>query len=212
MVLAHYRIPTASFVVVPGKEPSVDWARVLVSLPAYPLFAKPTSEGSGKGVGAWSKVEDRQGLGAVVDKLRAQFPGQDILLEPFLGGRNLSVSIVGSGVQSRVLGVLEFLWKKQWPDKAAKVDSALIALDFVLESTETKGHQDAIVYRILPEAADAQVKRACEVALDTWRLLNCRDAGRVDIRFDSDGQDAVPNVLEVTDPVHARLKDADGAR
>ncbi|KOC14126.1 D-alanine--D-alanine ligase [Aspergillus flavus AF70] len=45
--------------------------------------------------------------------------------------------------------------------------------------------------------AEPQVKVACQVALDAWRSLGCRDAGRVDIRFSSDEHDAVPNVLEL---------------
>ena len=44
---------------------------------------------------------------------------------------------------------------------------------------------------------DPKVKRACQVALDAWSVIGCRDAGRVDIRFDSNEPDAVPNVLEV---------------
>ncbi|KAM4056851.1 D-alanine--D-alanine ligase [Hirsutella rhossiliensis] len=183
MFLAHHKIPTAQFVVVPGKESRVDWPEVAASLPAFPVFAKPTSEGSGKGIGAWSKVEDQEALRAVVDRLRAQFPGRDILLEPFLCGRDLSVSILGSDAESRVVGVLEFLWDKQ----RLKGVPFGTALSFA----------HPVVHRVLGEAADGQVKRACKVALHTWRLLNCRDGGRVDIRFDSDRQDAVPNVLEV---------------
>ncbi|GAB1210890.1 hypothetical protein APSETT445_009707 [Aspergillus pseudonomiae] len=41
------------------------------------------------------------------------------------------------------------------------------------------------------------VKVACQVALDAWRTLGCRDAGRVDIRFNSNEHDAVPNILEL---------------
>ena len=37
-------------------------------------------------------------------------------------------------------------------------------------------------------------KWVCEVAHQSWRLLGCRDAGRVDIRLDEVG---IPNFIEV---------------
>lgn len=43
--------------------------------------------------------------------------------------------------------------------------------------------------------ADPQVEAACQVALETWKILGCRDAGRVDMRFGIDREDSVPNVL-----------------
>jgi D-alanine-D-alanine ligase-like ATP-grasp enzyme len=49
-----------------------------------------------------------------------------------------------------------------------------------------------------PDSEDHQIKAACQLALNAWTTLNCRDAGRVDIRFDSDDADGVPNVLEVS--------------
>lgn len=61
------------------------------------------------------------------------------------------------------MGVLEYLWKKERPPKGAPFAGALsFAQGFVLESTDD---QDPVVYRVLGEAGDGQVKRACEVAL-----------------------------------------------
>ena len=46
-----------------------------------------------------------------------------------------------------------------------------------------------------------------EVALQAWKALNCRDAGRVDVKLDKNG---VPNFLEVNPlagihPLHSDL-------
>jgi D-alanine-D-alanine ligase len=56
-------------------------------------------------------------------------------------------------------------------------------------------------------ADDAPARQAAETALAAWRILGCRDAGRVDLRCDADG---VPNFIEVNplaglNPVHSDL-------
>lgn len=57
------------------------------------------------------------------------------------------------------------------------------------------------IKRELASGSDEQ-----ETALATWKLFNCRDAGRVDLRFDKNGPDGVPNVLEVN-PIAGLEKD-----
>lgn len=46
---------------------------------------------------------------------------------------------------------------------------------------------------------DPQTQAACLLAVKAWTVLDCRDAGRVDIRFDSCNADAKPFVMEVSD-------------
>jgi len=47
------------------------------------------------------------------------------------------------------------------------------------------------------EAGMIHCDTAGEVALKTWKLLECRDGGRVDIRHNKIGLGAVPNFIEV---------------
>jgi D-alanine-D-alanine ligase len=54
---------------------------------------------------------------------------------------------------------------------------------------------------------DDQVRAAEEVALRAWKVLGCRDGGRVDLRCDARGQ---PNFMEVNPlaglhPAHSDL-------
>ena len=73
-----------------------------VSLP-FPLFLKPLSEGSGKGVGALSKVDDAQALAQVAHDLLLRFR-QPVLVETFLPGREFTVGISGTGARGQGLG------------------------------------------------------------------------------------------------------------
>jgi len=57
-------------------------------------------------------------------------------------------------------------------------------------------HED-LVAEVEASAADPMVKLASQTALDTWKVLKCRDSGRVDIRFDFNEDGDLPCVLEV---------------
>jgi D-alanine-D-alanine ligase len=70
----------------------------------YPVFAKPRYEGTAKGIGPWSKCDDRVKLGEVVQRLSSDY-GQPVLVEPWLPGAEFTVALIGSPL--RPLPVLE---------------------------------------------------------------------------------------------------------
>lgn len=189
---------------IAAKEKRIDWYEIAMSLPAYPMFAKPACEGSGKGINRLSKAKTPTELEITLEKLRNNFPGQDILLEPFLAGRDLSVSILGTGSESRVVGVVEFLWKQCRERNGEPFDHCLhISHPPVLVAPSNESEDKPIVYDscqygICQDMTEPQVKVACETALRSWKALSCRDAGKVDIRFDSEKDDVTLNVLEVS--------------
>ncbi|GIK06620.1 hypothetical protein Aspvir_002270 [Aspergillus viridinutans] len=196
IILAHHKIPTAPFTVISREEQKLNLENLTDMLPHYPLFLKPVTEGSSKGIDTFSKVTEPADLESAVKKLRSLLPDQDILVEPFLSGREFSVSILGTGAQSRVIGVTEFLWKKPSSDRTVR-NGSCNSLEFASRKSKCSD-TDMLVERNDPGLmADTQVKAACQVALDAWKTFGCRDAGRVDIRFSSNELDAVPNVLEL---------------
>ena len=176
------------------------------TLPAFPIFVKPTSEGSAKGIDALSKAKNQHELERAVGKLRAKYPAQDILLEPFLAGRDLSISILGTGSEARVVGALEFFWNSgRTPEGQTFENSLSYSKERTCLADGDQREADAVVYDICQNLQEPQIARACGVALATWEALGCRDAGRVDIRFDKNGPDGTPNVLEASVVLRYRL-------
>lgn len=156
----------------------------------FPVFAKPVSEGTGKGIGAASVIGDGVILGERCEELLGRFE-QPVLVEEYLPGREYTVGIVGTGHRARCLGILEVHFN---PDVEP------------IYSYETKAHyEDRVSYTL---ATGFQDVRAIEkLALAAWRGLDCRDGGRIDIRLDGEG---VPNFIEVNplaglNPTHSDL-------
>ena len=164
-------VPTVDFRVI---EKLADVKKV--DLP-FPLFLKPVAEGSGKGVDAKSKVDNRTQLDRTARSLLARFR-QPVLVETFLPGREFTVAILGTGEDASVLGVSEIRRKANW-----------VGEGYGYENKEYWEDKVDIV-----GADPKSAKAAGKVALAAWRVLRCRDGGRVDIRNDAEGR---PNFIEV---------------
>jgi D-alanine-D-alanine ligase len=167
-------VPTAPFALV--ERPS-DAERI--DLP-FPLFAKPVAEGTGKGITPANKVCDRPALVAICGELLDRYQ-QPVLIETYLPGREFTVGITGTGDSAEVVGIMEII---------------LLALAEAEVYSYVNKEECAtrVEYRLVHAADDPQVRRAGEVALQAWRILGCRDAGRIDLRADAAGE---PHFLEV---------------
>lgn len=173
-VVAAGGVRTPPFVVV---EQVAECGRV--DLP-YPLFAKPVAEGTGKGISPVSRIERPADLASVAGDLLAKYH-QPVLIETYLPGREFTVGITGTGGAAEVVGTVEIVLLR---------GAQAHAYSYV-----NKEHCEELVeYRLVRAAEDQQAAAAERVALDTWRILGCRDGGRVDLRCDAAG---VPNFLEV---------------
>jgi D-alanine-D-alanine ligase len=93
-------VPTAeSMLVETGREDFTKWQH-------YPAFVKPVAEGTSKGCGPDSLVEDSDHLAKTALSLMRHFR-QPVLVETYLPGREFTVGIIGNDDQIRVLGVAE---------------------------------------------------------------------------------------------------------
>lgn len=148
-----------------------------VKLP-FPLFAKPVAEGTGKGVTSASRIDNPAELHAVCRQLLAGYR-QPVLVERFLPGREFTVGILGTGRKAGAIATLEI--------------DLLPGADADVYSYRNKENCEELVeYRLLTE--ERLARQVEQLALRAWRVLGCRDAGRVDVRLDEGGR---PSFIEV---------------
>ncbi len=183
-VLRDAGIPTPAFHLVEEEE---DAAAVELDLP---LFVKPVAEGTAKGIDARSRVDSREALRAACRRVLARYR-QPALVEEYLPGSEFTVGVLGSGRRARALGTLEVSLRP-----GAEAHSY---------TYQNKEHCEEFCDFALADAF--QASRVEPLALAAWRVLSCRDAGRVDLRLDAAGR---PQVLEVNalpglHPTHSDL-------
>lgn len=170
-VVRELGIPTPDFFVVENASEIEKFSL------AFPLFAKPVAEGTGKGISAASKITTRSDFVATCMHMLLTY-NQPVLIERFLPGREFTVGILGTGQEAGVLGVMEIILRDY-----AEPD--------VYSFRNKEQCEELVEYR---PATDTTAEEAGKIALAAWRGIGCRDAGRVDIRLDGNG---IPNFIEV---------------
>lgn len=154
---------------------------------SYPLFIKPVSEGTGKGITRKSLVHSPDALREMAEWILNEFH-QPALVEEYLPGREFTVGIVGYGDDAVVIGGME-----------------VICADNLPYSVEVKeNYQNYCTYKAL----DADIAEECKsVALGAWKALDAVDAGRVDLKADRNGKICFieANPLAGLNPVHSDL-------
>jgi D-alanine-D-alanine ligase len=153
----------------------------------FPLFVKPVSEGTGKGITEKSLVHSFDELRKMVEWILKEF-NQPALVEEYLPGREFTVGIVGSGKMAVAVGGME-----------------VICLNNLPYSVEVKeNYQNYCKYKPL----DSDIADECkQVALSAWNALDAVDAGRIDLKADRNGKICFieANPLAGLNPVHSDL-------
>ncbi len=167
-VMRSYGVRTADFFVVRKLR---DVYRVKIP---FPLFVKPIAEGTSKGINRYSRIDDFDELQRQCKYILETFH-QPALVEEYLPGREFTVGIIGTGDDAKVLGVMEI---------------SLIAGPH----TEAYTYENKIMYEERVDYTLVDEPRVAKLALKAWQSINCRDAGRVDIRYNRKGH---PCFMEV---------------
>ncbi len=156
----------------------------------FPLFAKPLAEGTGKGISSSSYINNKQELEKICKNLLKKFQ-QPVLVETFLSGREFTVGLIGNDVDLKVIGVLEVILKEN-------------AENYCHSYTNKENCEELVEYKLVH---DDEALQAAETAKKAWKALNCKDAGRVDLRSNQNG---IPYFLEANPlsglhPTHSDL-------
>ena len=186
-VIRDAGLPTPDFAVIqsPGDIAAVNFPP--------PWFVKPVAEGTGKGINESSRVESHAELESLCREMLPLFP-DGLLAEEYLPGREFTIGILGTGQKARAVATMEVI--------------LLAEAEKGCYSYKNKEYCEQFVeYRLGHAAEDIQVAEAEDVALAAWRVLGCRDGGRVDLRCDADG---APSFMEVNPlaglhPAHSDL-------
>ena len=189
-ILRESGIPTPDFFVIGTPAEAESAAGALPPEMKFPLFVKPVSEGTGKGITAASIVRDHAELKSQAGRLLAKF-GQPVLVETFLPGDEFTVGILGTADKARAVGVLEVkLLKNAEPG--------------VYSYTNKELCEELVKYTLVKNKKLAAM--AGELALRAYRALGCRDAGRIDIKADKSGLHVLElNPLAGLHPTHSDL-------
>jgi len=145
----------------------------------FPLIVKPRFEGSSKGLSENSRVESREELVKQVEYIVSTYK-QPALVEEFISGQEFTVALVGND-PVEVLPIVQI-----------KIDGKLKLNDkFYTFARITSDRLEYICPAKIPQDLK---KKIDELALRTYKSVDCCDFGRVDFRVDSDGK---PYVLEI---------------
>lgn len=162
-------IPTPDFLVVNSVNDLEDTQKFNTE---FPLFAKPISEGTSKGVSPESIVNNMEELKRQCIRLLTKY-NQPVLTEKYLSGREFTVGIVGTSKTSRVIGVMEVkLLKNAEPNVYSFLNKEL--------------WEERVRYTVVKDRNI--IKEASNIALKAYSILGCRDAGRVDLKADRNGK------------------------
>ncbi|MBU7005361.1 D-alanine--D-alanine ligase [Phosphitispora fastidiosa] len=169
-IFIYENIPTPEFLVIDGKRSSpVEISQIVLNKMKLPVVIKSASQGSSIGVCfAFQEDEVKEGI---VECLKYD---NEILVEQFIKGRELTVSVMGNS-DPVVLPILEIVSQSGLYDYHAKY------------TTGASSHFAAE----LPEAINKEIRG---IAARAYRAVGCRGLSRVDFLLSENNE---PYVLEI---------------
>ena len=145
----------------------------------YPVIAKPSWEGSSKGVRDKCLVEkSTDELRELIHSLRRDYR-QPILVEEYIQGEELTVGVLGNQ-PPQIMGIMRVL-----PNQATE--------RFVYSVEVKRDYLKQVCYESPPALPQNTLKAVEESSLHAYDVLGCRDVSRIDFRV----RDGIPYFLEV---------------
>jgi D-alanine-D-alanine ligase len=195
-VLSYHDLPTPPFQVFERLDEALDPAM------RFPLFVKPSREGTGMGISAESIVYDKKQLTRQLRQLFERYD-QPVLVERYIEGRELTVGVVGN-LSSPVA------WRLPDDEEARRISRGLhffppLEIDLSRYPAEEAGVYTNRIktvmahefYYLCPAPlTEEQVEDINWLTAATFRVTGCLDVARVDFRLDANDGDK-PYILEI---------------
>ena len=153
----------------------------------YPLIVKPANTDNSIGITNDSVVRNEKELKRQLEKVIKEI-GRPALIEEYIDGDEYDVPIIGRDDDDlRVLPLSRSIFDELPPDK------------WHIYPFEAKYTNDSIYKKIIVQRPPKNISKKLEtllgeIALDTYRILDCHDYGRIEIRVDKNNN---PFVLEL---------------
>lgn len=195
-VLTYHGLPTPAFQVFEREDEPLDPA-----LP-FPLFAKPSREGTGMGVSPESIVHDEAQLRAQIRRIFEKY-NQPALVEQYIEGREVTVGLVGN---------LKLPVARRIPEDedAPRILKGLhifptLEIDMGAYPAEEAGIYTSRIkvelahdfHYICPTSLSEEIVEELNwLAAATFRVMGCFDVARVDFRLDANDGNK-PYILEI---------------
>jgi D-alanine-D-alanine ligase len=168
----------------------------------FPLFVKPSREGTGMGVSAESIVRDEGQLRAQLRRVFERYD-QPVLVEQFIEGREVTVGLIGN-LRSPVA------WRLPEDEEATRILRGLrffppLEVDMAAYPPEEAGIYTSRIkvdmahefhYYCPAPLSEELVEELNWLAAATFRVTGCLDVARVDFRLDTHDNDK-PYILEI---------------
>lgn len=144
---------------------------------AYPVIVKPAASDASHGISLESVVDSEPAARARARFLRETY-GQAAVVEEFIAGRELNVSIVGEGEAAQTLPLFEIDFDEDYPRDKPRVVT-YVSKWGPEDHPEYQGSWSVPARELPPNIAEWV--RA--TALAAYRTIGLRDYGRVDLRL-----------------------------
>lgn len=206
-VLMWHDLPTPAFQSFESPDESLDDDML------FPLFVKPSREGTGMGVSGKSIVNDEQALREQVDYIVRRYK-QTALVERYIAGREVTVGLVGNigGVAARRLPQRYYQTKDRDYSEiglAALRAGGITFLPPMEVNLAPFKDTDAVYSNRLKTDLAEDLEYLCPAPLKreqiqelnwltaaVFRVMGCRDVSRVDFRLD-ENDSFKPYILEI---------------
>jgi D-alanine-D-alanine ligase len=202
-VLFYHGLPTPEFQVFEQSDEPIDDDLLNEDGELrFPLFVKPSREGTSMGVSGESIVATVAQLREQVGRQLQRY-NQPVLVEHYIKGREVTVGVLGNVKPNAARRVNERMSSGEIPDN-------LIFMPALEVDVQAYGPQEAGLYtnRMKVDLADTfyyhcpapltdeQLRELQWLTAAVFRVMGCKDVARVDFRLDED-QNYKPYILEV---------------